>query len=87
LLKKIKKVLTKNKNYDSIITERERKRGNKKMLVAVLVIEIVVGAILLGFLILAVGSGIIVKHNIKKYGCWWGNLPEWLEKIIDFLPF
>ncbi len=57
------------------------------MLVAVLVIEIVVGAILLGFLILAVGSGIIVKHNIKKYGCWWGNLPEWLEKIIDFLPF
>ncbi len=54
------------------------------MLVALLVLEILIGAILLFGLIGLVGSEIIVNHNIKKYGAWWGRMPRWLEKIVDF---
>lgn len=54
------------------------------MLVALLVLEILIGAILFLGLIGLVGSEIIVNHNIKKYGAWWGRMPRWLEKIVDF---
>lgn len=54
------------------------------MLVALLVLEIIIGIALLGWLIGFIISKIIVNHNINKYGTWWGKMPKWLEKIVDF---
>ena len=33
---------------------------------------------------LTVVSIIIANHNIRKYGHWWGNLPRWAEKMVDY---
>jgi len=26
----------------------------------------------------------IIYYNLKKHGCWWGNLPKWASRIVDF---
>ena len=45
---------------------------------------LVILALILGlFMVLSIVSGIVMAINIRKYGTWWGNLPNWLANLMD----
>lgn len=46
---------------------------------------VVIGIILAAAMVVEMVAMTIVNYNIKKHGTWWGNLPNWVQEVVDFL--
>lgn len=57
------------------------------MTILTTIVTIILSIIAVGMfiaLVLKVASCLIADHNIRKYGCWWGEMPEWLVDIVNY---
>lgn len=46
---------------------------------------VVIGIVMSVFMVVEMIVMTIVNYNIKKHGTWWGNLPNWIQEVVDFL--